>query len=372
MSPAPSREPILDGLRGLAIALVLLRHAFDVTVAPDASPMSLGLKTLTTYAYGGVELFFVLSGFLLGRILSVSITPRFIGVFYVRRALRILPGYALLLVSFWFIPRYAPEIVSPSYFSDTVPVGAYLCLVQNHFFSTLRTLGAEWLLITWSLAIEVQFYLLVPWLARTLRPRMLGGLCLALVVLGLVARWNFWHVAENPFAAIYGTVSRVGTLFLGVLISLLWGNPAGRRWLNASRSRIGAATACFVLLFFLLPFGPSGRMDFVVVWTPTFLGVGFATLLLWCLAAENKQSPALRFLSSAPLRELGRVSYVVYLFHYPALFLIYAWLKPATEPGRWLATLLALVGTWIFAELSWRVWEARIIGLGHKLSYRTS
>jgi peptidoglycan/LPS O-acetylase OafA/YrhL len=356
----------------LAIALVLVRHAFDVTVAPDASPLALGLKTLTTYTYGGVELFFVLSGFLLGRILRSSLTPRFIGVFYLRRALRILPGYALLLVSFWFIPRYAPEIVSPSYFSDTVPLGAYVCLVQNHFFSTLRTLGAGWLLITWSLAIEVQFYLLIPWLARALRPRMLGGLCLVLVVSALVTRWNFWHVADNPFAAIYGTVSRIGTLFLGVLISLLWDNPECRQWLIASRSRLGAATICFVVLFFLLPFGPAGRMDFVVVWTPTFLGLGFATLLLWCLASENEQSHALRALSAAPLRHLGRVSYVIYLFHYPALFVSYAWFDPVTATGCWLTTVVALIGTWIFAELSWHAWEARIIGLGHKLSYRTS
>ena len=145
-----SREPILDGLRGLAIALVLLRHAFDVVVNSAASPLSSALKTLTTYAYGGVELFFLLSGFLLGRILSAPLTSRFIGVFYARRALRILPGYALLLVSYWFAVRHAPEITFQSHASAKVPVGAYLGLVQNHFIASFRTLGAGWLLITWS------------------------------------------------------------------------------------------------------------------------------------------------------------------------------------------------------------------------------
>ena len=251
----------------MAIALVLLRHAFDVVVNSAASPLSSALKTLATYAYGGVELFFLLSGFLLGRILSAPLTSRFIGVFYARRALRILPGYALLLVSYWFAVRHAPEITFQSYASAKVPIGAYLGLVQNHFIASLRTLG---------------------------------GLCILLVFLGLIARWNFWHVAENPFAAVYATVSRVGTLFLGVFIALLWENTCCRRWLIAHRVRIGGGVAACALLF-----------------------------------------------------------------------LCFAWLKPATEPARWLATVIALLGTWAFAKLSWHLWEARIIELGHKLSYRT-
>lgn len=368
METSPRREPFLDGLRGLAIGLVLVRHAFDLTVnVAQDSAFSLWLKTLFLYAYGGVELFFVLSGFLLGRIFqSEPPTSRMVGVFYLRRALRILPCYLLLLVS--FLAMRDSAWLSRNYFTQTVPLWSYFALLQNHLIALSGSIGPLWLLITWSLAIEAQFYLVIPWLFRLLSRHALVTLCVAVVPLVLLTRGALVYQEDNLVAAIYSTACRAESLFLGVLLALLWHGPGSRAWLQRSRRWIAWGAALFTVLFFALPFSPAGEQRFLIAWTPTLLGLGFGMVLLLGLLWHDHK--ALHPLRAPWLQGLGRISYAVYLFHYPFVFVFDAWLCPVTEAARWLVTGVAYLATLAFAHLSWHGWEKRLIKLGHRLSYR--
>src|SRR5262249_44795416 len=141
--------------------------------------------------FSGVDLFFVLSGFLIGGIVldhrdSASLLP----AFYARRFFRIIPLYALLLVSF-FVCRELPGLSQTNrglYFTSTVPEWSYLCFTQNIAMAVKRDIGPYWLGVTWSLAVEEQFYLLAPLALLRLTTRQIVIGCVALIVASPIVR----------------------------------------------------------------------------------------------------------------------------------------------------------------------------------------
>ncbi len=129
----------------------------------------------TTYLWAGVTLFFVLSGFLVGGIiLDHRESPNFLSVFYVRRLFRILPLYLLLLTCGWLVEALLPIIAvqAPSLFSPKLPDWSFLFFVQNFAMVFKKSMGGEWLSVTWSLAVEEQFYLVLPVIIIVLKRRM--------------------------------------------------------------------------------------------------------------------------------------------------------------------------------------------------------
>ena len=149
----PRYIPQFDALRGLAVSIVMLYHLHKDVPA-------LHLHTLFRHGWVGVDLFFVLSGFLITGILVESKdSPRYLRNFYARRILRIWPLYfALLLVCFLLIPWVKPE--SARALKEACgPPFVYFLFLQN-LFPTYVGIGP--LTITWSLAIEEQFYLFWP------------------------------------------------------------------------------------------------------------------------------------------------------------------------------------------------------------------
>lgn len=158
----------LDGLRGIAILLVLLRHSiFGVETHSRIGSAFLAAGQLS---WSGVDLFFVLSGFLIGGILlDVRESPRYFQTFYVRRAYRILPIYMLTMALFAL--RHLPFHL-PAGLGDVSPVPipclAYFTLTQNFWMAHLGTFGPAATAVTWSLAVEEQFYLTIPFAVRKL------------------------------------------------------------------------------------------------------------------------------------------------------------------------------------------------------------
>src|SRR5216684_4285326 len=179
------RIPELDGIRGVAIGMVLIAHLFAVASRPG-SALAYALVPLRL-DWTGVDLFFVLSGFLIGGILlDARGSSNYFHVFYKRRFFRIVPIYAAILL-------VLPGLVSAAQWTNhgdftwlkanALPWYSYWTFTQNLWMTHAASLGANALAITWSLSIEEQFYLSLPILVRLLSGRWL----LACVLIGICA-----------------------------------------------------------------------------------------------------------------------------------------------------------------------------------------
>jgi peptidoglycan/LPS O-acetylase OafA/YrhL len=176
-----ARLPELDGLRGIAILLVLIFHG--VSEQHFASSFLSRLRVVGRMGWTGVDLFFVLSGFLIGGILlDVRQSSSYFKTFYARRAYRILPVYFVVLALFslrFFFPVAGPL---GGFSQSPVPWFSYLTFTQNIWMMLVGSLGAGTLAATWSLAVEEQFYLSAPLVVRKI-----SGSRLALVLLAVIA-----------------------------------------------------------------------------------------------------------------------------------------------------------------------------------------
>ena len=152
----------LDGVRGVALAMVLVWHCFCCQVDAE-SPVIVGsVSRAFSLGWSGVDLFFVLSGFLIaGILLDHQKTSNYFRVFYLRRTCRIFPLYFLLLGAFVCLYR-TPLAASDSFrwlFENPHPIRSYATFTQNIFMATRGSFGPHWLGITWSLAVEEQLTL---------------------------------------------------------------------------------------------------------------------------------------------------------------------------------------------------------------------
>ncbi|WP_067104533.1 MULTISPECIES: acyltransferase family protein [Microbulbifer] len=328
----------IDGLRAVAVLPVLFAHA--------------GLPGFSG-GFVGVDVFFVISGFLITGILLREIGEgRFsLANFYERRARRILPAlFAVLLVSLitgWFV-------LPPEPFKELAQsVLATVFFVSNFWFwqSTEDYFGtdAEWqpLLHTWSLSVEEQFYLGFPlllcWLvARGRRSVLLGVVSVCVLSLGL----SVWATKAQPFANYFLTPSRVWELGLGALIALGALPPARRQWQAELAAGLGLAMI-FASVFFY-----DARTPFPGL--AALLPCGGAAALIW--AGGQGQTATGRLLSWWPLVAVGLISYSLYLWHWPVLVLMRL-LHGSTELPMELvaqAIFLSLLLGWA----SWRFVEA--------------
>jgi peptidoglycan/LPS O-acetylase OafA/YrhL len=380
-SPVPTRPegrriPELDGLRGMAIAMVLAWH-YGVNLVVPTNGWLLFLKQGLTMLSTGVDLFFVLSGFLLGGILLDHWdAPNYYRTFYVRRAWRILPLYYTIVLLFVLGAHSGWETRFPALawvFSDPLPLASYETFTQNLVMAKLGRFGAYGLAVTWSLAIEEQFYLLLPlllrWVPRTDLVRTLAGLVLLAVGLRLFCLDAF---PQGPFIAFLQMPCRADSLFLGVMAACLWRNPFIKEWLTQRRRHVAALT--LLLLAGAVAWGFLSRRTGWYVLTSvgfTWLAVLYVSLVFLALTGPRHlvgsvaRHPALRW--------LGRVSFAVYLLHQPLNGLAHAVLlnqmPQMTSAAGALATLTALAGTLLLAWASWHALEKRLIARGHATNY---
>ena len=172
MSQLTTIKP-LDGIRALAILLVLISHYFNCQIGDDVTGILKSLKWLTFCTWSGVDLFFILSGFLIGRILIVhKRSQNYFKTFYLRRAFRIFPVYYLIILIFviLMVSGFSPSV--PWLMKNPFPLYSYLLCIQN-FWASTGDFGPNWLGVTWSLAVEEQFYLLLPLLVIIIKDKWL-------------------------------------------------------------------------------------------------------------------------------------------------------------------------------------------------------
>jgi len=300
-SPLLKREmPGLDTLRGIAVLSVVFYHGLHWWLPPSLSiaPGARLLVLLTSPGWLGVNLFFVLSGFLItGILLDTRSRPNYWKSFYTRRILRILPLYLVVL----FVLRFYSG-VSWRYF--------VLCLFYMANFATPRFgLGYGPL---WSLAVEEQFYLVWPSLVRFLRPRWLAMVCVGSLVLSPLLRYlsvSGILPTGNPYSATWLVTDNLAA---GALIATLLRNPIAtharvRRWTIA----MGLFSALLLAFGFYLQL-MSKSTAIGAAFQPEPFILLFSVLLL--LSLQFGDHPLI-FRLTRTLRFYGYISYGLYLFH---------------------------------------------------------
>ncbi len=378
--PAGERSRVLelDGLRGIAIGAVLLMHDFVRVPIPAPNRIESFFQTALSASYAGVDLFFVLSGFLIGGILLQARTAQnYYRAFYVRRYFRIIPLYGVLLATALLFPLIFPRIDAVNgghlFAPQGVPLWTYFVFLQNVAMSLAPGIGCFWLVVTWSLAIEEQFYLCMPVAVRRLEPQRLLALAVFLILLAPFLRLTLLEFSPQAgVAAVFLPVCRMDALLLGVAAACLMRDPVARAWLQTHRALLVAAAAGLGLLFIALSAGNYGFISWVV--TPFgYSAIGLLCFVLLLLSVQTNDGPWSRFLRLRWLRALGIVSYFTYLFHQPVLYTLHALCRNQAPRHADVAdyglTGLALALTLILAAISWRWFERPLIERGRRTRF---
>jgi peptidoglycan/LPS O-acetylase OafA/YrhL len=385
--PESSKEiahvPELDGIRGVAIAMVLMFHY--VYVPAIVAPGGLAWHVLAPLRIGwtGVDLFFVLSGFLIGGILlDARGSSNYFKVFYVRRFYRIVPLYVVVLGACYILTVVVERRHASQFdwmLESRLPWFSYMLYVQNFWMTSFSRFGMPGLGATWSLAVEEQFYMTLPllvWLFDRRRLRnFLIGLVIAAPVIRTVLRF-VWPVKDTlPFVMM---PCRADALLLGVLAAIAMRSPSNRTWVeNHGRLILGAI---FVLLggcavsIHVSP-EPTSRLMQTVGYT--WMALLYSLVLVYVLT--NTSSLVSRVLRGVLLRSLGRIAYGVYLLHAFVLILLSGWISPAHPiHSDWPAldswfqlgvTFVALFLTVGLCWLSWKYFEKPLVQIGHRWKY---
>jgi peptidoglycan/LPS O-acetylase OafA/YrhL len=292
----------IDGLRAVAIAGVLAYH------------FGLGVPG----GYGGVDVFFVISGFLITGIIKSELEAGTFSLaqFYVRRIRRILPALTVCLV---VTTAFATAILFPLDFKDyarsllnaLVSVSNFYFMRRTGYFDADATNRP--LLHTWSLGVEEQFYVAFPLLLIFLFSSHRKAVVAALAVLAITSlAWSAWNVEVAPNAAFYSTVGRVWELMTGALLAFGILPQLTSRLSRELTAVLGAAMIVYGYIFYTdaTPFPGIAALPFC-------LG---AALIIHAGTMPGATTVG-RILSLRPMVALGLISYSVYLWHWPLLVL---------------------------------------------------
>ncbi len=363
------RIPELDGIRGLAILLVMVWHYLVVPCAiSPASSLGGHIHRIGLVTWSGVDLFFVLSGFLIGGILiDAKGSSTYFRTFYIRRAFRILPiyifycGAGLALVALF--PAWQRFLGRP------MPWYLYTTFTQNIWLAhhDWDVYGA----VTWSLAVEEQFYLTLPLIIYLVPRRRLAHVIAMLAGLSVILRAGLYLY----YGGIWGTaaytlmVCRADALMLGVLGALAVRDPGVKALLSAQPAILntllllsGIGTAVLIWKGWGMSTRPMSTLGYTCV--ATF----YLSLLL---IAATRRGWIARLMRFRPLMEMGTIAYCAYLIHglafSAALGLVPA--RPDPLGPNWPAAVLGLVLTVVVGEISWRLFESKMVRFGHRYTY---
>lgn len=384
--------PTLDGMRGIAVVAVLVFHfawTFPGEQIGESTALvdriAVQLHAFMWSGWTGVDLFFVLSGYLITRGL-VTDSPKPLGArmksFWMRRVLRIFPlYYAVLIVG---------TAVTLAFGSRWVPGIPYWIYMQNYTLAFDREV-MRWTAHFWSLAIEEQFYFVWPIVALTVSRKRLIPLTLGLIVLtvGLRGFLTFKGANLGIFQEWYGdepggvatgiakfvyrtTFTRCDGLLLGAFVAVTQRevtHPVAQIW-RRLRKPIFIGTALALLGLYVLA---TGLNDY----DRRVIAIGYVTLALFFASTVSLCADALigpraqAFLTLRPLVSCGKVSYGMYIFHWPLVVLGVPYLEQ-WQAGQSTAMQMAISGSfivggiafiWVVASVSFRFFESPFLKL---------
>lgn len=380
----PTRFTELDGLRGLSALMVVAYHYLSGPAVYSATAFR--MREIIYVSPLTVDMFFILSGFLVGGILlNTRNSPNYYKTFYLRRLYRVIPIYYLWIAVFVGIAICVPALrasLLPRNFNAVGFVAGFLFFVQNFPGFPVWNTMAHWLSTSWTLAIEEHFYLLTPiCLHRLDRRKMLGGLA-AIIALSPVARTIAWQIAswrdpQDMNGGVMGVWSpfRADGLAAGILLAILWQTPQAKAWICRQAKWIFAclmlsAPLCVGIEYLAIKHVRYAE-SFAVGFGRTLVLVSCMSLILLALIYQGKENVS--FMRWWVCRELGKISYCMYLIHWGILWLVLTTVfhvLPGTSARTdLLAALIAFPVTIGLSELSWRYFEGPLQKWSHRFTY---
>lgn len=354
-----ARVPELDGLRGVAILLVIAFHYLG-PLHTNAQGSLRQLLAPARMGWIGIDLFFVLSGYLIGSILMANReSPSFFRTFYMRRFCRILPLYLVVVCGCYAVHHLIMRTPGP-------PLYQYLTFTQNFWMAATGQFGIAILGITWSVAVEEQFYALLPPLVRFNPSKRLLAIVIGCILLAPVLRYLFFAKAgqHGMFAAHVLLFTQLDALMLGVLLAWMRERDIAlpRQFVRAVWLISGAWIA---FAAFRTPRTEAGFLPSVATFFSVSVTLFCASTLVIALDG------GFRFLRWKALTYTGLISYGLYLMHQPlnwAMHTAFRW-------KDWNDLRLAMVSfvvLYIISALSWEWFEKRFFRFGHRFGYQSS
>ena len=365
-APDHARLPALDGLRGFAALAVVLLH-MTMQVVPHTLP-AMAIRNMFSLGGTGVDLFFVLSGFLItGLLVSAKGSSNYFRVFYARRMLRILPLYYAALIFLFGVPMLV-----------TLPHGFHIPFrdqlwfwfyIQNYHWK--GGILAGWTGHLWSLAIEEQFYLVWPLVILLASRKQAIAVCVGLVAVSVLYR-AYAQNFDPRLDTYYVTQARLDGLAVGSAIALI---VADRGWLARLRRYAPAVGSVAVVVFIVsrIKFHVTGP----VLWPLGYLSVAvfYGCVLVVALCATP--SSLARIVRSRFLRFYGRYSYALYVIHLPVMSVLgHVGIYPdrlsvggSDLLGELLYILIVTPIVTLLAWLSWHLLEKHFLKLKRHFVY---
>lgn len=367
MNSSPDYIKGLDGIRGLAMATVVLTHMRLV-----------GIGWIT------IQVFYVLSGFLITRILlgmrEKHPLAHYLKVFYARRTLRIFPIYYLFLFILLLLTFVVDGMERQR---EQIPYA--LLYVWNWFAVTDQAELTKYLEHFWSLAVEEQFYLCWPLLVFFARGSAFWKIALGIAIAGPLIRYAtvmIWPYLDGVSPNIYGSLYQLSTTHLdafavGALLCFWVRHPASLRFkpahlavavviaylLGAMSSGLGIAKGGPYMIPFNLGYPAHMASNYQYTWGYTVINLVSAGLIL--LVAQGRLWPAV--FQNKLIQRMGVVSYSAYIFHLALLYLLLPLIKLVQEAvgsvywGTWLCAPFFLLLLFTLSEISYRYFESRFL-----------
>ena len=360
------RIPELDGLRGLAILLVLSFHYINNNLLHSTGKLGRLLAKLTSFGWVGVDLFFVLSGFLISSILFRNKeSKKYFSTFYLRRIIRIIPNYYLLIFIFLIIlaiPFFRDNDFLTG--NNVIPIWSYYTMVHNFYMAHFQNLGTAAMSVTWSIGIEEQFYIVFPLLVYFTHYKWLPVMLIAAIVIACFLRMSY--IGWIPAYVLLPC--RMDAISFGALVA----------WINYYYDLKSLATKYFMPLIVIMAADAAfaGYLYFkyedLGPVKNTLFAIVFAILLVLALTHNNSLYGSI--LRNRILTWLGTISYSLYLFHYLILGLFQHFTGNKGGVGIYNATdliisVLAFLASILFAWLVFTFLETPMVKWGKRFKY---
>ena len=355
----------LDGLRGVAILLVISFHYLNNQLFDSGNKWGQLVASGTQFGWLGVDLFFILSGFLIGTILIANKhSQNFFKTFFVRRVVRIVPNYFLLLICFTIIWKFG--LFSNNIYlweNNTIPLWSYYAMLHNVYMAIQNSFGNNALTITWSIGVEEQFYIIFPFVVYFLNVRLLPFVLAALIVFAPIFRAQF-HTWLPTYVVL---PARLDGLCMGFLIA--WLNNKGLLLAHKKQLTkflileiIVVTLACGYFYWKYDDLGPVKHTLFALIFS------GFVILAL--IQPKSNYAALLR---TKALVWIGQISYSLYLFHTLVLGLAHEFTVGKTNRIRSIADIAVTIAAFFVSLLlSWLIYswlEKPMVMIGKKFRY---
>lgn len=345
----------LDGVRGLAALMVMYFHFFSGVHSSDFVTSFL-VKT-AVFGQTGVILFFVLSGFLITRILlAAKSSASYFSHFYIKRSLRIFPLYYLALCIYIFAACLLKENTN-SITSSALCFGLYL---QNIAMTFKWNISGP--VHFWSLAVEEHFYLFWPVVIYYVSARRLPFIIYSIIVCAIITRIILFY---NGYEVFYFTGTTIDALAIGALLALK--EKKSDLSIQSIKGYVVVTSITFLLMGIGWLFAGGKGLVIIQAFKGTFIAAMYYLLLLILLNVNNNSWIA-KILNHKVLQYTGKISYGLYVYHVLCFFLYFKFVKTSNILLDFVSCFTLSYG---LASLSYHLFEIRFLRLKDRFTQKS-